>query len=93
MERRKRPGTCFVESGNQVEGAIVDAFAVELFGDCVPVKRMLHRHLAKALVGWDVVGCSAIWEDQDCALGRGRSEFVVTSPSSYESVSFLRRHS
>ena len=79
MERGKRPRTCFVESGNQVEGAIADAFAVVLFGDCIPVKRTLHRHLAKALVGYEVVGRSAIWEDQNCAFGGRRSEFIATS--------------
>jgi hypothetical protein len=89
MERPKRPRTCFAESSNQVEGAIADAFAIVLFGDFIPVKRMLHRHLAKALVGCEVVGRSAIWEDQNCAFGGGRSEFVVT-PSSYESASFLQ---
>jgi hypothetical protein len=35
MERPKRPRTCFVESSNQVEGTIADAFAVVLFGDFI----------------------------------------------------------
>ena len=63
MERRKRPRTCFVESGNQVEAAIGDAFAVVLFGDLIPVKPMLQRHLAKALLVREAAGHSSIWED------------------------------
>ena len=92
MEGRKRPRTCFVESGNKIEGVIADAIAVALSGGLIPVKRILYRDLAKALVGWEVVGRSAIWEDQNCAFGGGRSEFVVT-PLSYESTSFLQRPS
>jgi hypothetical protein len=89
MERRKRPRACFVESGNQVEGATADAFAIVLFGDFIPVKRTLHGHFPKALVGWEVMGRRTIWEDQNRAFGGGRSEFVVTIPTSHESVSFL----
>ena len=84
MERRKGPRTRFIESGNQVEGVTPDAFPIALFGNFIPFKRMLHRQLAKALVGWQVVRCRALWKDQNCAFIGGRSEFIVTSPSSCE---------